>query len=170
MTKKIRKPTKSYAPKPPSKAEREAKAAADISAAMHEGVEIVTSWAQRFPHYSFTVAQRNILDDIIASSLDNGEAGLTGIMKNCRLCCMAAYQLGRTGQVPDFLPGTAVAVVKREIKDIPLPDQQQNAKIAASLAATAWAKHIDQISSARAHIWTAFLCGRERAAMDKGAS
>ena len=162
--------TKSNAPKGPGRAEREEAAKQELVRRMNAGLELVTKWNRRFEEYAIPMKERAALEDVVNSALDTGGARLAAIGKNCRFCVMAAYQLGRSGEVPDCLPGEVVATVLGTIKDIPFDDQDRNMNIAASLTATAINKQIDRPSSARAHLWTAFLLGQERGRVDRGMS
>lgn len=161
---------KSNAPKGPGRKEREAAAKEEFIRRMNAGVELVTEWTKRFEEYTITVKERAALEDVVNSALDTAGAEFLAIGKNCRFCVMAAYQLGRSGDVPDCLPGEVMATVLGTIKDIPFEDQDRNMNISASLTATAINQRIDRPSSARAHLWTAFLLGQERGRVDRGAS
>jgi hypothetical protein len=161
---------KSNAPKRPGRKEREEAAKQELIRRMDLGLELVTKWNQRFAEYPIPVKERAALEDVINSALDTDGAAFAAVGKNCRFCVMAAYQLGRSGNVPDCLPGEMMATVLGTIKDIPIEDQQNNMNIAASLTATAISKEVDRPSSARAHLWCAFLLGQERGRIDRGAS
>lgn len=144
-----------------------------IEKAALEGVEIVTGRSKTIQDTSIGIVERSILDDIAQHALNIGGAGWPGVMANCRLSVMAAWQLGYTGSKPDFLPGEAVPVLVRSIQNLPDEDQERSVKIAASLAATAVSKTLAAVakqSSARVHIWVAFLYGKDRRMMEAGAS
>ncbi len=144
-----------------------------IIAAAKEGVEIVATKAKRLEGTRIGVIHRATLEDVANHALDIGQADFPGIMANCRFSVMAAYQLGFLNTNVDFLPGQAVPILIRTVKDIPMEDQERNMKIAASLAATAKSKTLaplGRLSSARVHVWVAYLFGRDRHYMNKGAS
>lgn len=148
--------------------------AAAIKKAAFEGVDIVTKKAKSMQDVTLPMLVRMTLEDVINSALDVGQANLAGITKNCSFCIMAAYQLGRTGATPDFLPGEAVPVLIRSVVNIPEDDQTRNTKIAASLMAGVRSKKAltgeNKVSNVRLHLWVAYLFGKERGVMDRGLS
>lgn len=158
--------------KPDARRQAAEEAREEIVTAAREGVEMVTARMESLQDEpNINMLSRMALEDILTSALDTGEAQLAGIMKNCRLCVMAAWQLGRAGQVPDFLPGEAMPIILRAIKDIPQESQEHNIRIAASLASTAQSTTLaaqGRAASGRMHLWVAFLNGRDQRAMDGG--
>lgn len=144
-----------------------------IMAAAKEGVEIVAARAPSIQDTTIGIVHRAILEDVASHALAIGKAEFPAIMANCRFATMAAYQLGRLNQNVDFKPGEAVPVLIRTIVNMPEEDQERGIKIAASLAATAVSKTLEpqsRYSSARVHVWVAYLFGRDRGFMDRGAS
>ena len=174
MKKRIKK--RKVNPKASKKAQdKAAKAFADaIKKAALEGVGIVTKKAASMQDVTLPMLVRMTLEDVLNSAFDVGQANLAGITKNCSLCVMAAYQLGRTGATPDFLPGEAVPVLIRSVMDIPEDDQVRNTKISASLTASVVSKVAiageNKARSVRLHLWVAYLFGKERGVMDRGLS
>lgn len=141
-----------------------------IMAAAKAGIEIVAARGETMQNVEIGVIHRATLEDVANHALNIGQADLAGIMANCRFATMAAYQLGFLNTNVDFLPGEAVPVLIRTVKNIPMEDQERNIKIAASLAATARSQTLTPLGRARLHVWTAYLYGRDRHFMDRGAS
>ena len=174
MKKKIKK--RKANPKVGKKAQQEAAEAfvEAIKKAALEGVNIVMKKAEAMQNVTLPMLVRMTLEDVLNSALDVGRANLAGIAKNCSLCVMAAYQLGRTGATPDFLPGEAMPVLIRSVMNIPKDDQVRNTKIAASLTASVNSKEAireeGKPGNVRLHLWVAYLFGKERGVMNRGLS
>lgn len=168
---KKRRAVKSNAPEPAKRSPDEIRE--EIARAARAGAELVSERSKLIQETSIGVVERGVLDDVAQTALQVGQANLAGIMANCRFCVMAAWQLGYSGERPDFLPGEAVARIVATVKDIPQEDQERNVTIAASLGATAFSKTLTtygQMSSARVHVWVAYLFGKDRRMMEAGAS